>query len=227
MKMKFISILGGLASAALAVGLSSAASAAIVVTTYNGTIVSGQDSAGLAGAADTNLAGLSYTAVFAIDTSVNPVGGPAYTGLTPFPWELVRADSSSTPLISAVFTVNGTPLSLPGHESFYAVTAETVELQYGVENPGADSYYFNLRFSPDIPGHFATAFSASGNPSSYAFVDFYSDRGDLELTTYMSIASVSSRVVGGAVPEPATWALMILGFGSAGAMLRRRRVACV
>ena len=27
----------------------------------------------------------------------------------------------------------------------------------------------------------------------------------------------------GAVPEPASWALMILGFGSAGAMLRRRR----
>ena len=28
---------------------------------------------------------------------------------------------------------------------------------------------------------------------------------------------------GNAVPEPATWALMIMGFGSAGAMLRRRR----
>lgn len=28
-----------------------------------------------------------------------------------------------------------------------------------------------------------------------------------------------------AVPEPTTWALMILGFGSAGAMLRRRRAA--
>jgi len=30
---------------------------------------------------------------------------------------------------------------------------------------------------------------------------------------------------GGGVPEPASWALMILGFGSAGAMLRRRREA--
>ncbi|MBW8812263.1 MAG: PEP-CTERM sorting domain-containing protein [Caulobacterales bacterium] len=30
-----------------------------------------------------------------------------------------------------------------------------------------------------------------------------------------------------AVPEPASWALMILGFGSAGAMLRRRRLVAV
>lgn len=29
---------------------------------------------------------------------------------------------------------------------------------------------------------------------------------------------------GAAVPEPATWALMIMGFGTAGAMLRRRRL---
>ena len=27
---------------------------------------------------------------------------------------------------------------------------------------------------------------------------------------------------GGVVPEPATWAMMIMGFGAAGAMLRRR-----
>ncbi|HEX3886584.1 MAG TPA: PEPxxWA-CTERM sorting domain-containing protein [Phenylobacterium sp.] len=31
----------------------------------------------------------------------------------------------------------------------------------------------------------------------------------------------------GGVPEPATWALMILGFGGAGALLRRRRLAVI
>jgi hypothetical protein len=35
--------------------------------------------------------------------------------------------------------------------------------------------------------------------------------------------SVSDAVPMGAVPEPGTWALMILGFGAAGAQLRRRR----
>ncbi len=34
-----------------------------------------------------------------------------------------------------------------------------------------------------------------------------------------------SATFSGAVPEPTTWALMILGFGGAGAMLRRRRLA--
>ena len=37
--------------------------------------------------------------------------------------------------------------------------------------------------------------------------------------------NVSLDVTGGGVPEPASWALMILGFGGAGAVLRRRRTA--
>lgn len=37
----------------------------------------------------------------------------------------------------------------------------------------------------------------------------------------------SINLKGTAVPEPATWAMMILGMGAAGAMLRRRRQAAV
>jgi hypothetical protein len=36
---------------------------------------------------------------------------------------------------------------------------------------------------------------------------------------------VTDRIVQNPVPEPATWALMIVGFGGAGAMLRRRKTA--
>ena len=40
----------------------------------------------------------------------------------------------------------------------------------------------------------------------------------------LNLAATGAVNVGGAVPEPATWALMIGGFGLAGAALRRRRV---
>ncbi|MDZ4376514.1 MAG: PEPxxWA-CTERM sorting domain-containing protein [Phenylobacterium sp.] len=36
-------------------------------------------------------------------------------------------------------------------------------------------------------------------------------------------AICGSLLLTGAVPEPGAWALMIMGFGAAGAMVRRRR----
>jgi hypothetical protein len=44
-------------------------------------------------------------------------------------------------------------------------------------------------------------------------------------TTYNVAARDAFRPTTPGVPEPATWALMIAGFGGAGAMLRRRRTA--
>ena len=39
------------------------------------------------------------------------------------------------------------------------------------------------------------------------------------------LLAVDTGPVGGAVPEPATWGMMIMGFGLAGAVVRRRRAA--
>ena len=49
----------------------------------------------------------------------------------------------------------------------------------------------------------------------YSFVDDAADGAGLKL-------NLSS-----AVPEPATWAMMIAGFGMIGAMVRRRRAAAL
>jgi hypothetical protein len=50
--------------------------------------------------------------------------------------------------------------------------------------------------------------------------DIYALRPTLDNVSYRLAAAPSPGV-----PEPGAWALMILGFGSAGAMLRRRRMA--
>jgi hypothetical protein len=103
----------------------------------------------------------------------------------------------------------------------------------------------------DISSYSRYLFLAEGNYSppamtEAAFIDFLVGQGPLSWNEQAShtvgspyfggqIVSSESRGYsgtatlvtgpGGAVPEPASWALMILGFGAAGAMLRRRSLA--
>ena len=61
----------------------------------------------------------------------------------------------------------------------------------------------------------------------FGYVSFFSNVYDRtrDVALHHESASASLRVLSvtaGAVPEPQAWALMILGFGAAGAMLRRR-----
>ncbi len=44
------------------------------------------------------------------------------------------------------------------------------------------------------------------------------------LPASVSSGGVSPMLASGVVPEPATWAMMIAGFGLVGAMVRRRRL---
>lgn len=63
-----------------------------------------------------------------------------------------------------------------------------------------------LSFTPTSTGTYSLSFANAGGDNLGALLD------------HVSIDSV-------AVPEPATWALMLTGFGGLGAMLRRRRTA--
>jgi hypothetical protein len=70
---------------------------------------------------------------------------------------------------------------------------------------GNQSFSQYVQFATSAPGELITSVVFGNNPTTDAF-------------------EVANFRVGSAVPEPATWALMILGFGAVGAAMRRRAV---
>jgi hypothetical protein len=91
---------------------------------------------------------------------------------------------------------------------------------YGNINNGIDN------FNPfiDTTGHFT--FNLGGLATKVTAVSFlYGTNPNNPQVGGECTADCGGGGGGQGVPEPATWALMILGFGGAGAMLRRRREA--
>ncbi len=102
-----------------------------------------------------------------------------------------------------------------------------------------DNFYYQI--SATSPTHFdfgGTIFTTAtnglyyhlyGNGGAYKLQSLTLTQGRTVLGALQTVTPtfVEYDPVNGAVPEPATWALMILGFGAAGAMLRRRRFAFV
>lgn len=69
--------------------------------------------------------------------------------------------------------------------------------------------------------------SAYYTPTSYTNVSVTSANGigGFSFTDFAQGNTIIDNLVASAVPEPASWAMMLLGFGAAGSALRRRNVA--
>jgi hypothetical protein len=65
-------------------------------------------------------------------------------------------------------------------------------------------------------------FNAAGNGEFITGITLASRTNSFEIDNF-SAPGGSNPLTGGAVPEPATWAMMIFGFGMTGAMLRQRQ----
>lgn len=133
--------------------------------------------------------------VVSFDWSINP-----NVGGEPVSMEGVQA------LITVHDFVNNVTRSFPG---IFPDTNTTSPLAPGgYQNSERLSFGFvDPLYNPNQSNTFSVNLQLTGVPS-----------GTMSLTETITQG-------GGAVPEPATWALMILGFGSAGAALRRRRGA--
>jgi hypothetical protein len=116
---------------------------------------------------------------------------------------------------------------------YYAITGNKLSFDnYHGENYFAD-FYFDSDLNGDLPttadGFLLGSYHPNGGKCSCA--EFYREVGDIDhlsVRVYDAPAgegwSYNSRTISwSAIPEPATWAMMITGFGAAGYAARRRR----
>jgi len=115
-------------------------------------------------------------------------------------------------------------------QTFATVAGQTYQLSFDYShNPGiggasalvsvaGGSFQIANNDAADGWLHYSGTFLATGANTTLSFDNL---TGGGNAGVYLDNVSVT----GGAVPEPATWALMLTGFGLAGATLRRRQFA--
>lgn len=224
--------------AALAVTASLAgaapASAALVVATYTGTATGADDLGVFGGGMFTDAA---FTAVIQYDTTqgtrtttafgdslaasgTNPfieasltIGGTTYT------WAPVTSGSASVSFGSGQHQIIVDNVDVQPFGDLYTTFSRHLEL-VTFPVPGLSSIDSYANYSDADPGLWSNARFAATTITNPQTQEYTQTVSQFSLT-----ASNVSVEVNGAIPEPSTWALMIVGFGSAGAMLRRRQLA--
>jgi hypothetical protein len=196
------------------------AGAAIVTETFTGT-VTGLDRLGLFGAANASI-NSTFTSTYVFDTSLGATftsagglntlyGGSAYA---PVP----------SPLISASIVINGHTFAaaIPTFSSqlnYESISTGAFEVYTFAENSGSVGFYnvmYSTASNAPSPSSFSSPFTytfQAGDQNSSTLYD-----GQEQLTLLSNTVTLSA-----AVPEPSTWAMMILGFLGVGFMAYRKR----
>jgi hypothetical protein len=162
---------------------------------------------------------------FTVNSSVKVDSLGAFTNGGSILVQLYDISNSDTVVASA--TVSGTP---PSGSNYSFATITPVILAPGTYQINAAYQYFsNPDFNPYEPGGSAATatFNSFGGKLSFnQYNDYYNLNGNGDLATTQDIPSPNGYGAGtlsvSAVPEPSTWAMMLLGFCGLGFMAYRR-----
>lgn len=228
--------LGALSGAVLVVLLAllsgtSSASAVTMTVTYSGTVTEGSDQTGIFGSPGGSLAGGIFTAIFTVDLTQ---GSPNNYNDTTNP---LNAYNSHQGGIDATLIINGHPFAFPGTFSNsqqnlvqgapnnleYREISDTI---YSTFNYPADEKYLYLivhDYTAAIPLLLTTPFSflpLPGADDGWGTFLILQSSGSINTGGSLNVESVT---VSSSVPEPSTWAMMVLGFAGVGFVVYRRR----
>jgi hypothetical protein len=131
------------------------------------------------------------------------------------------ADGNYSAEFGPVTTVGGITQNLT------TVAGGSYLLQFDLQNDGGPGTSFSAQFGGD------TVLSLT-NPGGFGYTHYSYNVTAVDALTqlsfgfrndpyYFHLDNVSVQTLAGAVPEPATWATLILGLGMVGGMMRRRR----
>lgn len=221
------SIWAALAGAAAMVAAGQAGAA--ITYLWTGTVASGVDTAGTFGPAGTDLAGRLFSATYTFDPTLGTYGqfsatdtalyGGPYYG-TSSPGSVVFAINSFNRMINGdvLSGVDG-GVSSNGYYFSTAVNAgsyveglalEVAQLPVGV-----------------LPSDLTAAYSGNPCPNGVCFGVYWNGPGPNNIVLTPDHLTITpdpgSPAILVSVPEPSTWAMMILGVFSLGAVLRRQR----
>lgn len=230
------------AAVALALGLAVSAKAETVTITFSGVVSSGLDGAGDFGGGD--LTGDSYDIVYTIQDPM-PAGVSDFS-VPPYSTSLRNFPVATSVTING-FTVTAPPTGLnggkPGEMYQSTLASGLADIWYDRDDDGSVgggirrqltiSEEVDSTINSFIPSYdYRTPFTYSVQPGDGTpnndFIDWTYDAPSLEtirdtevrFTPTTVTVAVADAVAG--VPEPATWALLILGVGMIGFAARRR-----
>jgi len=210
------------AAACLAAIAAGSADAQIVNVTYTGTVTSGYDYAGDFGWFNSDLSGAPIVARFQFDTSKGVVStGSEFSFIYGGPGE-----GTQSPALNASLTVNGYTVRFVGSEFGEILSEENYGYSSQFSQANDIMHYLMATVSIYADGPFGSPTftydgDLSGADTAGAFYDGNGGGASLQFTsTHLTIRPA-------AAPEPASWAMMLGGFGLVGGMMRRRRKGAV